>query len=65
MVKNLKILINMTEREMFEKSFERPKNYFKLSPERQWEIDDLLGILDWEGRDLTKEDKERFDNYYE
>jgi hypothetical protein len=55
----------MTEREMFEKSFERPKNYFKLSPERQWEIDDELGILDWEGRDLTKEDKERFDNYYE
>lgn len=34
----------MTEQEMFEKSFERPKNYFKLSPERQWEIDIQLQI---------------------
>jgi len=39
----------MSEREMFEKSFERPPNYFKLTPERQWEIDKGLGILDWMG----------------
>ena len=26
----------MTEREMFEKSFQRPKNYFKLSERKQW-----------------------------
>lgn len=54
----------MNEREMFEKSFQRPTNYFKLSSERQWEIDAELGILDWEGKDLTKEDKERFKKHY-
>jgi hypothetical protein len=54
----------MSEREMFEKSFQRPIDYFKLSPERQWEIDDNLGILDWEGKDLSAEDKERFKNHY-
>lgn len=32
----------MNEREMFEASFGRPKNYFKLSADRQWEIDDNL-----------------------
>ncbi len=55
----------MIEREMFEKSFKRPKNYFKLSSSQQWSIDAELGILDWEGRDLTEEDLQRFDNYYE
>lgn len=54
----------MNEREMFEKSFERPSNYFKLTPRRQWEIDENLGILDWMGSDLSKEDKERFNNHY-
>lgn len=55
----------MTEREMFEQSFKRPRNYFKLSARRQWEIDAALGILDWEGDGLTKEDKKRFDAHYE
>lgn len=54
----------MSEQEMFEKSFQRPKNYFKLSPERQWEIDDELGILDWMGNNLTEEEKTRFKNHY-
>lgn len=54
----------MNEREMFEKSFERPKDYFILSPKRQWEIDDSLGILDWKGEGLSKEDKERFKKHY-
>jgi len=54
----------MNEREMFEMSFQRPTNYFKLTPERQWEIDKDLGILDWEGNDLTEEDKERFRKHY-
>ena len=49
----------MTEREMFEASFQRPKNFFKLSAERQWEIDKELGILDWEGDGLVQEDYER------
>jgi len=55
----------MTEREMFEKSFQRPSNYFKLSSERQWEIDKELGILDWMGDDLSKEDMERFHIHYD
>lgn len=54
----------MTEREMFEKSFQRPTNYFKLSERQQWDIDSSLGILDWQGLDLTKEDQERFKNHY-
>jgi hypothetical protein len=55
----------MTEREMFEKSFERPKNFFKLSSEEQWDIDKRLGILDWVGTNLTEEDKQRFKDHYE
>ena len=40
-------MAKLTEREMFEKSFERPAVFFKLSEERQWDIDAALGILDW------------------
>jgi hypothetical protein len=54
----------MTEREMFERSFQRPKNYFKLTPRHQWNIDDNLGILDWKGEDLSDEDKLRFNTYF-
>jgi len=54
----------MSEREMFEKSFQRPANYFKLSSERQWEIDEELGILDWKGEGLTEEDMKRFRAHY-
>jgi hypothetical protein len=55
----------MTEKEMFEASFRRPKNFFKLSSRQQWEIDDELDILDWEGSGLTKEDMARFKAHYE
>jgi hypothetical protein len=54
----------MTDQEMFEKSFERPSNFFKLSARRQWEIDEELGILDWVGLKLTEEERERFKNHY-
>lgn len=54
----------MSEREMFEQSFKRPKNYFKLSPEKQWDIDKQLGILDWNGENLSKKDIERFKRHY-
>lgn len=54
----------MTQREMFERSFMRPRNFFKLSPKEQWAIDKELGILDWEGKDLTEEDKKRFGDHY-
>ena len=53
-----------SQREMFEKSFQRPSHYFKLSPERQWEIDKSLGILDWDGNDLNDEDIKRYNEYY-
>jgi len=52
------------EEEMFEKSFERPSNFFELTERRQWEIDKNLGILDWIGRNLSKEDYERFNKHY-
>lgn len=55
----------MSERDMFEKSFERPRNYFRLSPQEQWDIDKRLGILDWEGRDLSEADQARFTKHYE
>lgn len=55
----------MTEREMFERSFQRPRNYFKLSAESQWAIDKALGILDWMGHGLSKEDMKRFNDHYE
>ena len=55
----------MNEREMFEKSFERPTNFFNLDPEEQWAIDKKLGLLDWEGtHDLTEEDTKRFEEHY-
>ena len=53
------------ERRLFERSFGRPKDYFKLSSERQWQIDKELGILDWEGNYLTPEDTARFNEHYE
>lgn len=54
----------MTERDMFEKSFQRPKDFFKLSSQRQWEIDNELGILDWSGDELSEEDLQRFRAHY-
>jgi len=53
-----------SERDMFEASFGRPKNFFKLSAERQWEIDKSLGILDWAGEGLTEDDKKRINDHY-
>lgn len=53
------------ERAMFERSFGRPRNYRKLSPETRWAIDESLGILDWEGKYLTKADEVRLNEHYE
>jgi len=55
----------MNERDMFEKSFQRPSNFFKLSGEEQWAIDKKLGILDWRGEDLNDKDIERFRSHYD
>ncbi len=54
----------MDERIMFEKSFLRPSNYFELSTSEQWSIDKNLGILDWAGEGLSKEDIDRFKKHY-
>jgi len=54
----------MTQKEMFEKSFERPTNFFLLSAKEQWEIDKLLGILDWDPDILTPTEKERYNGHY-
>lgn len=54
----------MTNEEMFEKSFERPRDYFQRHPESQWNIDADLGILDWDGSHMTPDDHERFRAHY-
>ena len=60
-----KPIMQMTEEQMFEKSFQRPSNYFKLSERQQWDIDSALGILDWEGGKLTEEQLKRFNAHYD
>lgn len=56
----------MTQREMFETSFQRPRNFFKLSTREQWEIDKKIGILDWDRyvAGLGKADAKRVRDYY-
>ena len=54
----------MAEREMFEKSFVRPTNYFKLSKRQKWAVGKRLGILDWIGKDLSKADIKLFKEHY-
>ena len=55
----------MTESQLFERSFYRPKNFFMLSAPLQWAIDKKLGLLDWNVKNLTDEEKARFDAYYQ
>lgn len=55
----------MNERDMFELSFKRPMNYFKLSVQEQYSIDAKLGILDWKGTNLSKKDIQRYKEYYD
>lgn len=52
------------ERAMFEKSFERPSNFFALTGKEQWAIDKKLGILDWNGEFLDGADVARFKAHY-
>jgi hypothetical protein len=54
----------MTQAEMFNKSFERPKNFFSLTAKEQWDIDSKLGILDWVGTDLSHDDYVKFNAHY-
>lgn len=57
--------MSMTQREMFEASFQRPTNFLELSEEERWTIDKRLGILDWHGENLSDEDKKRIYDHYE
>ncbi len=54
----------LTQEEMCEKSFERPRNFLKLSDQERWKIDKELGILDWKGENLTEAQMERIKNHY-
>lgn len=54
----------LSEREMFEESFQRPSYFFSLTKDHQWSIDSRLGILDWKGEDLTDEDRLRYKKHY-
>jgi hypothetical protein len=54
----------MTQEEMYEASFGRPRDYFRLSLEAQWAIDKALGILDWDGFGLTPEQSARYKAHY-
>lgn len=53
------------EMRMFEISFQRPRNYFKLSTREQRAIDKRLGILDWDGKYLSDKDRKRFNEHYQ
>lgn len=44
-------MVKLSQKEMAEKSKERPANYEKLSAREQWQIDKELGILDWDGKE--------------
>jgi len=54
----------MTQDEMFEASFNRPHDYFRLTEDHQWTIDQRLGILDWRGDNLTNAQLERYRAHY-
>lgn len=56
---------HLTPREMFERSFDRPSNFFELPPGDQWDIDKRLGILDWVFDDPTPEETARFRAHYD
>ena len=55
----------MTNDEMYEKSFERPRDYFHLSRDEQDLIDISLGIRAWVGTGLKEHQEERFAAHYD
>jgi len=56
--------VDNENRRMFNRSFQRPKDFFKLSASEQWAIDKRLGILDWDFHGWTQQDKDRYDYHY-
>lgn len=56
----------LSQREMFDRSFERPSNFYELPEEEQWALDKRLGILDWyAGSELTPDDVKRYRSHYD
>lgn len=55
----------LNQQEMFEASFKRPKNFFALTSQEQWDIDRELGILDMIEISLNCNQKERFNDHYD
>ena len=55
----------MTEFQMYKESFKRPKNYFELSSQEQWDLDKNLGIEDWEGCNMTFAQQQRYWAHYD
>lgn len=54
------------KKELFEKTFQRPKNFFNLPVEKMLAIDKKLGLVDWSGWfDLTDKEKQRFRDHYD
>jgi hypothetical protein len=46
-----------------DRALKRPAEYSQLSPDRQWEIDKKLGILDWDPTaEEIKEYKQKIKN---
>lgn len=52
------------EKKLYEKTFKRPKNYFKLPLTEQWSIDSKLGIMDWKGHGMNQEELSRYQKHY-
>ena len=50
---------------MYQVSFQRPTNYFKLTSKEQWDIDKELGILDWTGEGMDEADTEIYLAHYD
>ena len=44
------------QRELGLKALERPRGYSNLPARSQWHVDSILGILDWNGTGLTKDE---------
>ena len=55
---------SLDEGRMFELALLRPTNYFTLTHDDQWNIDDKFGILDWKGGCAHEKDVMKCDDCY-
>jgi hypothetical protein len=52
------------QKKIYEKTFKRPKNFFKLSVAEQWIIDEKLGISEWRAVGMNEEELKRYQAHY-